>query len=285
MRANLPTPLGSVALYLLATLPLMGVGAARGGGGAVGVLVLHALALAAALGWLRRRGHPEPWSSALALAAIPLLYAQVPWLNQALAAGFRDPLVAGWEVTLFGFDPSRELAGMLPWRWLSEPLHLVYASFYPGIYVPPLLLALRRRHAELTTTTLGVLLAAVACYLAFDVFPVQGPRYFGPPEGVPDGPVRGMVLLILEGGSSRGAAFPSAHVAVMAAQTLLALRFQRRVGLVLAACTAGVGVGAVYGGFHYAVDVVAGAAVGAAAAWGALRLRRGAAVEGRVAAG
>ena len=103
------------------------------------------------------------------------------------------------------------------------------------------------------------------------MFPVQGPRYFGPPEGVPDGPMRRLTLLILENGSSRGAAFPSAHMSIMTAQAVLALRLQPKLGALLTLGMLGVGVGAVYGGFHYAVDMAAGALVGWVSAWFALK--------------
>lgn len=277
MRSLVRSPLGVVGAYLALTLPLLVLGSVRGGGaGLWAVLVLHAAATWAALGATLGRKVGDVGSSLLGLAAIPLLYAEVPWLNQALVQGYHDPLVLAWERALTGFDPSRELAAILPWTWLSELLHLSYLTFYPGIYLPPLLLAWRGRHHAFATTTLGILLAGVVCYLAFALFPVQGPRYFGPPEGVPQGPVRVLVLLILETGSSRGAAFPSAHMALMAAQSVLGFRFQRGVGLLVSVATVGVGVGAVYGGFHYAVDMAAGALVGVGSAVLALRLRRNA---------
>ena len=106
------------------------------------------------------------------------------------------------------------------------------------------------------------------------VFPVQGPRYIAPPAGVPDGLFRSLTLALLEGGSSRGAAFPSSHVSVAVAQTLLALRFQRRLGWVLVPVTTLLALGAVYGGFHYAVDVLVGAALGVVSAWLARPLGR-----------
>ena len=281
MRSLVRNPLGVLGLYLAATLPLLLVGLANGG--AVSgwlVLSVHVVAGGGSL-WLASRSHPNhpdhpnQWVILwLALLAIPLAYAEVPWLNQALASGYRDPLILAWERALTGFDPSRELAGRFPWLWISEPLHLAYLSFYPAIYVPPIVLAMRGRLREATTTALGILVASVVCYLVFAVFPVQGPRYFGPPQGVPDGPIRRLTLMILESGSSQGAAFPSAHMALMTAQAGLALRFQQKMGLLLAVAALGVGVGAVYGGFHYAADMAAGAVVGLASAWFALRCHR-----------
>ena len=50
----------------------------------------------------------------------------------------------------------------------------------------------------------------------------------------------------------------------------VALFYQRRVGWIVAVLTVGLSIGAVYGGFHYAVDIVAGALVGlslAGVAW------------------
>ena len=278
MRSLVRNPLGVLGLYLAATLPLLLVGLANGG--AVSgwlVLSVHVVAGGGSL-WSASRSHPNhpnQWVILwLALLAIPLAYAEVPWLNQALASGYRDPLILAWERALTGFDPSRELAGRFPWLWISEPLHLAYLSFYPAIYVPPIVLAMRGRLREATTTALGILVASVVCYLVFAVFPVQGPRYFGPPQGVPDGPIRRLTLMILESGSSQGAAFPSAHMALMTAQAGLALRFQQKMGLLLAVAALGVGVGAVYGGFHYAADMAAGAVVGLASAWLALRCHR-----------
>ncbi len=272
--AWLATPAGIVGLYLVLSTPFAVAALLRGGtvGGAV--------ALAAHLGFafLFTRVARRPESALLgmmgALAAVPLLYAEVPWLHQAFNIGYLDDLVVSWEVALLGFEPARELASRLPSRTLSELGHLAYLSFYPGVYLPPLFLLLRGRRREAVVTVYAVLLSACLCYLAFVLIPVQGPRYFGPPEGVPEGPVRALVLAILEGGSSRGAAFPSAHMALMMAQAIMALCFQRTVGLVLLALTLGVGFGAVYGGFHYAVDMFAGALVGGAAAWVALRVHQ-----------
>ena len=123
-------------------------------------------------------------------------------------------------------------------------------------------------------TVLAVMVSFFVCFLAFVAFPVQGPRYLGVPQGVPDGPVRRLVLSLLEAGSSRGAAFPSSHVAVATTQFVMVMRYQPRYGLLVFAISLGLAAGAVYGGFHYGVDVLAGAAVGTLAVPLAGALRR-----------
>jgi membrane-associated phospholipid phosphatase len=227
---------------------------------------------------------------------------------------YRDPAVQAVEGALFGFQPAWELAGAVPLLWLSEILHLAYLLYYPIIYLPPLLLYVAAARAneqgavaaaregrfaaagamapapgdaeavtpraawdpraDLQEALTALALSIVSCYIVFIVLPVQGPRYLMAPQGIPSGPFRALALAVLEGGSSRGAAFPSSHVAIAVTQTIVMLRFRPRLGRVFAGVTVLLALGAVYGGFHYAVDALAGAAFGAAAAWAARPLAR-----------
>src|SRR5207237_54408 len=63
---------------------------------------------------------------------------------------------------------------------------------------------------------------------------------------------------------SLGAAFPSSHVAAAVVAAVCALRYWRRLGLVLTPFTLGLVLSVVYGQFHYAVDAVAGLIVAGA---------------------
>ena len=270
MRKFVRHPLGIVGIYLVAVSPPL-ILMPWSWGHALLSLV-HVAACVVCLQLARSRGTaswPTLW---FAVVLIPLLYSEVALLNQALGTGYQDPLVAAWENAIFG-SPATDLAGRYPSALLSEILHSFYLAFYPMIYLPPLLLFLAGRREAFHTTTVLLLTAATVCFTIFVYFPVQGPRYFGPPEGVPDGRMRWLALTIAEAGSSRGAAFPSSHIAIMICQALAALRYQRRVGWVVTTIAIGVGLGAVYGGFHYAIDMVAGALVGILVGAAVLRLR------------
>ncbi|HEX9887110.1 MAG TPA: phosphatase PAP2 family protein [Longimicrobiales bacterium] len=289
-----------VVVYLgVALVPLaMGI---VGGSAPFGLLVAHVVVTAAVVAWARGwqagTGPGQALAAWVPLLLLPLLYAELPALMAGLHGDpvtYGDAIIASVELALFGAEPAYAWAGAWPWRWLSEPLHLCYLLFYPLIYVPPLMLWLGKmgpggrdeRRAAFGEVVLALTLAWAACYAVMIVFPVQGPRYLGVPEGVPEGPVRGLVLAILESGSSRGAAFPSSHVAISVAQVVATFRWQRRLAWILAFVTVGLTAGAVYGGFHYAVDAVAGAVVGAGCAalvrlWG----DRKTPAEGRIAAG
>ena len=178
---------------------------------------------------------------------------------------YHDAAVQRLESWVFGSQPSRSLAEQVPVLWLSELLHAGYLAYYLAIFVPPLALFVHRERRAFAQTVAALTITYTICWVIFVLVPVEGPRYvWGANPTVPDGPIRRLTLHILAAGSSRGAAFPSSHMAVMVAQTVMAVRWQRRMAWALAGVTVLVGLGAVYGGFHYAVDMIVGAGVGGA---------------------
>ncbi|MFQ5746127.1 MAG: phosphatase PAP2 family protein [Gemmatimonadota bacterium] len=228
------------------------------------IAALHAGGTAAILAVARRDVPGHRWLAFLRLAypvaATPLLYSELAWLNQLLVTGYFDGVVQSWEQALFGVQLSVDASRWLPHLWISEILHAGYASYYvlvPGAALGVYLLAGRRALHEWTFT---VGLAFFVCYLIFSVFPVAGPRYAFPPIEGP--PARGfffaLVHRILEGGSSKGTAFPSSHVAAAVTAWLAAGRHRRvlLVGFALPAVT--LVLGTVYGRFHYGIDALAG---------------------------
>ena len=259
MTAILHRPLGLAGLYLLVTAPTL-----LPGPWTTGHVVLAGLHFTVCALCLQQARGPEDlgWlSSWAALILIPLFYTEIALLNQSFGAGYHDSLVLSWEGFLFG-SPATELAGKYPYPLLSESLHLAYFSYYPTVYIPPLILFFSRRHEAFQTTVVTLIATASVCFVFFVYFPVQGPRYFGPPGSIPEGLIRALTLFILENGSSRGAAFPSSHMAMTVCQAMVQLRYQPPIGILVTLISVGVGVGAVYGGFHYAIDMLAGAVVG-----------------------
>src|SRR5690606_37794492 len=103
-----------------------------------------------------------------------------------------------------------------------------------------------------------------------------GPRYLFPAPlgGIEGGVFYQLAHRVLETGSAQGSAFPSSHVGVSVAQTLCVARFMPRLAWPVGALTLGLAVGAVYGGFHYAIDAVIGAALGALVVLLAPRVQR-----------
>jgi membrane-associated phospholipid phosphatase len=225
------------------------------------IAIVHLAALAGVAMLITRRasGVAVEW---IPLVAIPLLYTELPHIA---VPRLYDATVQHWESLFFGASPARTAATNWPYPALSELLHAGYISYYAIIFGPPLFLYLRGQSELFRGTVAGLMTTFAVCYAVFIVFPVAGPRYqWTAPAGSFDGPVRQLVLGVLSAGSAKGTAFPSSHVAVATVQSLLAFRWSVRAGVGLSVLTTLLAFGAVYGGFHYAVDVMAGAGVGLA---------------------
>jgi len=245
--------------YLAAAVVLLVLGRGRAGAGGI---AMHLLVLAAMAAATFSRRVPD-WLRAWApLAAVLFLYTELPMLIRAAGHGeFFDMTVISWETAIFGGQPAIEWALRWPARWLSETLHAAYLSYYGIIVVVPVTLWLGSRREDFAEAVFTLMLTFVACFVCYVAFPVEGPRYLWPGTA-PDGPMRGLTQALLESRSSAGTAFPSSHVAVATAQTVLAWRYFGKPALALGALAAALALGAVYGGFHYAIDVIAGAVFG-----------------------
>lgn len=227
------------------------------------LLLLEVRPAPIAASWLRARfpratGVLGDW---YVLALMPLLYTELAVLNVAVHNGrYFDDIILRWEEQLFGGQPSRELAAAFPSLALSEFLHFSYIAYYLIIYGPFVLLYLRGRRADHQRAAFAIMLTFFAHYVFFIYFPVQGPRYLfeAPTGGIENGFLYQLAHRILEAGSSRGAAFPSSHVGVSFAQTAMCFVLLKRWAPLLLVLSTGLAVGAVYGGFHYATDVVVG---------------------------
>jgi len=259
MRAIWPGAL--LAAYLTATLGVLLVGHGRvGAGGLAAHLVLLGVVSAATWWnavpqWLRR------W---VPLIALLFLYSELPMLIRAAGGTtYFDALVVDGEQLVFSSQPARTWATRAPYRAVSETLHLAYLSYYAIIFCVPLFLFRAKRDAEFSEAVFALMLTFVVCFAVYIVFPVAGPRYHWEWSGkAMEGPARQFVLWVLESRSSRGTAFPSSHVAVSVAQSILAVRYFGWRGLAVGLLTIGLSLGAIYGGFHYALDVLAGVVTG-----------------------
>lgn len=257
MRAIWPGALLVVYLAATGALLLARRDHAPGAGIALHFAVLAAIAAATWFSmvprWLRA------WTPLLALL---FLYSEMPMLIEAAGHDrLFDERIISWEQSVFGGQPAIAWAAAHSSVWLSELLHAAYLTYYPIIVSVPAALWLARRRAEFDDAVFVLMLTFVACFVCYLAFPVAGPRYLWPPSS-PPGPFRSAAIALLEARSSRGTAFPSSHVAVAITQSLLAFRFYGLRGVVVAAPTAGLALGAVYGGFHYAIDIVAGGLLG-----------------------
>lgn len=255
-----PPAIKILAVYLAISL-VPAIASWSSGRASAAVVGLHVVALAVVATLVLARG-PSTAIDWLPLVAIPFLYAELP---RIAVGGMHDDVVQRWETAVFGVSPAQTASMRWPYALLSESLHAAYLSYYFLVYGPPIVLYLRGRLEDFRTTVAGLMAMFALCYAVFIAFPVEGPRYeWTPAAAIFNGPVRRLALRVLTAGSSRGTAFPSSHVAVATVQAILAFRWSARTGLLLSALTSCLAIGAVYGGFHYGVDVLAGGILGLA---------------------
>jgi membrane-associated phospholipid phosphatase len=198
------------------------------------------------------------------LVVVVALYAHVGLVNAARGVA-HDAVVQRWEQALFGAQPSLEWIRAFPVPWWSSLLHGAYLSYYVVLAASPLGLWASGRRGAARHALLLVMVTFYACYAAFLVFPVAGPRYFFPPadNAATRVPLARLTHWLLERGSAWGAAFPSSHVAVALVAAAAAWRGWRPLGAALVPAALLLSLGTVYGQLHYAVDALAGALLAA----------------------
>ena len=267
-----PSRLRPVEYLLLGYLGLVTVVAvARAAGNPACWWLVASHALAACLIYLVTRPGLGPVGRTIReifpLILLLALYSELDVLNAAGVA-VHDARIERWELALFGFEPSRDWWQAAPSRFWSTVLHTAYLSYYLILAVPAVWLVARRDLVAVRRFVLSVMLAFIACYVFFIFYPVAGPYYTYPrPTGLfVDNPAARLVYATLARGSSYGAAFPSSHVAAALAATVACWQGSRRRGIMLAVPTALLTISVVYCQMHYAVDALAGLAIGALAA-------------------
>ncbi len=202
----------------------------------------------------------------------PGLYTELGILslqNDVAATFAHDAIVQRWEEALFARQISYEWIRAAPSVFWSSILHLAYFTYYPMVVLGPVLLLVRGKHDRARQVVLATMIAFVACYVIFVLFPVAGPNYA---FAHPTGPVREvwsarLVYGVLAGGSAFGTAFPSSHVAATVAVTLALWYHWRIVAWIYVVPATLLLVGTVYCQMHYGVDALTGLALGAAAGW------------------
>lgn len=226
------------------------------------------LALTIALRWVPRDGHPALrfLRYTYPLAGMPFFYDGVQHLSRLVTSGYHDATILRLEEACFHCQPSQMLHQWVSWMPLSELLHLAYGIYILLPVLAVLVLLGLRRHAAVMLLTTSVLGAFFVCYLTFTFFPVKGPfQHLGPIDPASKGMIfPQFVHAMLTRGSSVGTAFPSSHVAVAVTLWWVARPYLGRWGILFLVAAAGILVGTVYGGYHYALDALAGLGVGIA---------------------
>jgi membrane-associated phospholipid phosphatase len=248
--------------------------------------------LLAAAAWIPIRGiRPLParrrWTVTL-LALIPLLPVALVrlgsrWIPEDYVSIARDWLTAGlflvpyWQTGQFFLAPNKHVEERLMAfdRWLlpgtaatsgtprtgfGMALEVAYLFCYPLVPLGLVALYVGHQRRNIAGFWLVVLIATYACYAITPFVPALPPRDLAKSKAAAVGKTRMFNRWILKHGSIHAISFPSAHVASTFAVSLVLLHFMPAVGLVFLFVSIWIAIGAVVGRYHYAIDVLLGAA-------------------------
>jgi membrane-associated phospholipid phosphatase len=223
----------------------------------------------------------ESWFRDLAPLLLMLIaFREMDWFTPPIRDHHLEQSWIIWDRMLLdhhGLRAMIESAGLLLPVFFELCYLLVYAIGFVAVWA---LLAHGRRH-RLDKFWLIYLAGTLGAYALFPYFPSEPPRIVFAGADLPGiiTILRRFNLWILGNFSIHSSVFPSAHVssALSAAWALLATLPERRwIGWAMAAYGLCVSIATVYGRYHYAVDVLAGAALSFTGPLLAYRKRRGA---------
>ena len=200
------------------------------------------------------------------------VFEEVSFLSLGLRGAWQNDSLAAWEAALFAALPAEWLHRYSSWWW-RELLEFGYFSFYP-LYpaVAGVLWAWRRRAryaGAFRRMTDGLSVGYAVCYATYLLFPTRSPSHnMGQAAAAlpaqSSGPFHYLVSSIQNNAGVHGNAFPSGHIMLGFAVLVFVARYFPRLAPWLLLCNLLMCAGAVYDGYHYAIDVAAGAVLGVA---------------------
>ncbi len=233
-----------------------------------GDFVLLHVAVIAAIVLLAYRARESAWAARVRdwypLALFVVGFEETARFSFLLQTTWCDAAILRFERAVFGISPNLWLREMAR-PWLTELGEFGYFALYPILVIVPAVLY--RQRSVFRAAMFAIALTYCACYAVFIAWPTEGPMHTLQLQPLrPSGLFHRAVLLIQGQAGVHGNAFPSGHVAAVAAAVVFAWRARPPLGRALLPAALLMALGAVYDGYHYVSDVVAGGIVGCAVA-------------------
>lgn len=228
------------------------------------LIAVHGIVILIPFFLCRLRSREDFWgvflSTVYPLFFVALFYREVDVLNQLLSSGYHDQEIRALDQALLIGDLRQRLLSWFPYPWLEGLMNVGYFSYYFLLPAGGIPLAVKSRWQQLEEFVFVNFLTYAVCYAFFIVYPVIGPFFEVHPVGSFDHKdwMSRLTYTLVSRWGDRGAAFPSAHVAVAVVVVVLARRHQLVAFWFLVPCAVGLTCATVYCGYHYAVDALAG---------------------------
>ena len=235
-------------------------------------ILWNAVAIAAILFFARKQNAGVAWEFAHDWLPAAVLFTSVfeeaSFLSLALVGHWQSQHLIAFESWLFAVSPAAWLHRHVP-SWAVEFLEFGYFAFYPMYPIVGLNFWFRRRRPAYARAfrsfTDALSVGYLLCYATYILWPTQSPRHaqgLVSPHG--HGPFHWLVGLIQGSAGVHGNAFPSGHIMLAFVTLIFVWRYLPRATPWLLIINVLMCLGAVYDGYHYASDALAGALLGLA---------------------
>jgi membrane-associated phospholipid phosphatase len=208
------------------------------------------------------------------LGMFVVCFEEVSRLSLLLWHQWQDQYLLRFEAVLFPV-PSTVWLSRFHSPVLTELMEVGYFSYFVLFTIVGLALYRPERKQPFRHMTDATVLSYLLCYIVFVFFPTEGPAHTLAAHPPTNGALFHWAVTFIQARAGvHGNAFPSAHVAGAFVALLSARRYAAKLGLFLAPLVGLLCVGAVYDGYHYVSDVVAGVIVGVIPAVWIMRIER-----------
>lgn len=203
-----------------------------------------------------RTFYPIPW--------ILFAWKEMDQLVTMIFPYWFNPILPKMDHLIFGVYPTVWIQRWFR-PWLTELMNFFYGIYFLFIPLVAIGLYAKRQRQKVYHFLFLISSTFVVSFILFLLFPAQGAWVFIREQHTVE-PKGGFFLTLIQWiqhrGTIRGGAFPSSHVAAAWVSALGAWRYLRPIGIVLFPLALGVTVATVYCRYHYAVDAIAGMALG-----------------------
>lgn len=208
------------------------------------------------------------------LAVIPVVFESLGALIPAVNSAVRDPWLIRVDHALLGVHPTVWLQRCVAWP-LTDLLYMSYTSYY--FLVPLVAMGLWRKSDDLARKFIFIIsLTFFVSYAGYFVVPALGPRtalaQLHTLKLEQTLISRTICRTLEDAETTKQDAFPSGHTMIAAVSVYFALRYTRRLGLILAPVATLLVIATVYCRYHYVSDVLAGLLLAALMPWLGARL-------------
>ena len=185
-----------------------------------------------------------------------------------LSDHFYDFQLTAFEAAVLGVNPTLFIDTHWLNPWITELLSFCYFMYYPMIPVFLLVLFFKRRDEIIRSSVTAMSVTFFFSYMLFFIYPIEGPRWHF--ASLYQHQITGFIFrpaidFVMKTGAVHGGCVPSTHFAVALVIVLYCYKYFRPVSRWLLPVVIGLGLGTVWGRFHYVSDVIVGCIIAVSA--------------------